>query len=139
MHVKIGNGSVRVGNSDGRRVGGAGGKGDVRLAAAGNAGQHRVPVCGVGTGKQGRQRERLVVGVVGVVNVVVRRRKIPRVSRGVVSGGSDAPGGVRSGGTAKNPKGLVGVVLTGIDINQQLRLALFEGNKRRKRRNDQSR
>ena len=35
---------------------------------------------------------------------------------------------------AKNPEGWAG-----IDVDEQLRLALFQGNKRRKRREDQSR
>ena len=49
----MGNSSAAA--ADGRRVRGAGGKSDVRLAAARNSGVQRGDVFGVGTGKQGRQ------------------------------------------------------------------------------------
>ncbi len=135
IQEKIGNGSVSAGNSDGRRVSGVGGKGDIGSAAARNSGSHRSDVSGVGTGKQGRQRDRLVVGLIGIVKVVVRRRKSPRVSRGVVSGGSDVPVVLRGGRAAKNPKGLVGgIVLAGIDVDDQLRLGFVPPPPRKGRR-----
>ena len=51
---------------------------------------------------------------------------------------SDAIAISRAGGTAKNPEGLTGgVALAGINVDKQLRLALFDGNK--KKRNDSQR
>ena len=69
LHKKAGNGSAGAGDGDGRRVGDAGGKSDVGLAAARNSGGYGLDVFSVGTGKQGRQRESLGVWLVGVVNV----------------------------------------------------------------------
>ena len=132
IHKKAGNGSAGAGNSDCGRVGGAGGKDGVRANAARNSITHRVDVFDVGTGKQGRKRELAVVGRVGVVNVAVIVGRFPSVSRGVVSRGSDVPVVVRGGGAAKNPNGLVGVVLAGIDVNHQLRLALLQRNERKR-------
>ena len=139
IHPKAGNGSgASACDGDGGRVGGIGGKGDVGLASSRNAGQHRVPVCGVRAGKQGRKSQQLVVGAVGLVDVaaVAARINEPRVSSVIVSAASNAvkAGGASSRTAAKNPKGLVGwVVLTGIDMDEQLRLGLLQGNKRRKR------
>ena len=124
IHKNVGNSSAATADGDGRRVGGAGGKSDVGFAAAGNSGVHRSDVVGVGTGKQGRKNELAVVGRVGVVNISVIVGCFPSISRGVVSGGSDAPVVSRGGGSAKNPNGLVVIVLAGIDINQQLRLGV---------------
>ena len=48
--------------------------------------------------------------------------------------------GFCSGGAAKNPEGLVGgVVLARIDMDEQLRLALLQRNKRGKRGDEQRR
>ena len=69
LHKKASNGSASAGDGDGGRVGGAGGKGDVGFASARNSGGYGLDVFSVGTGKQGRQRERLGVWLVGVVNV----------------------------------------------------------------------
>ena len=69
LHKKVGNGSIAAADGDGRRVGSAGGKGNVRFASARNSGQHRVPVCGIGAGKQGRERDGLIGRRVGVVDV----------------------------------------------------------------------
>ena len=69
IHKKVGNSSAVGADSDCGRVGGAGGKGDVGSASARNSGSHRSDVFGiVGTGKQGRKREDLVVWLVGVEN-----------------------------------------------------------------------
>ena len=57
LHKKMGNGSAAAADGYGRRIGGAGGKDDVGFAASGNSGQHRVPVCSIGAGKQGRKRD----------------------------------------------------------------------------------
>ena len=126
IQEKIGNGSAAAADGNRRRVRRAGGKGNVGLAASGNSGQHRVPVRGIGAGKQGRQRDRLVAGLVGVedVPIAVVVDSLPRVSIVVRRpGGSDAIATTRGGGAAKNPEGLCcGVVLAGIDVNQQLRL-----------------
>ena len=67
----MGNGSAAAADGNGRRVGGIGGKGDVRSAAARNSRSHRSDVDGVGAGKQGRQRDvfALNAGLVGVENV----------------------------------------------------------------------
>ena len=73
----MGNGSVAAADGDGRRVGGAGGKGDVGLASARNSGGYGLDVFGVGTGKQGRKRKQLAVSAVGIEKVVVK--KSPRV------------------------------------------------------------
>lgn len=55
-------------------------------------------------------------------------------------GSSDAIGGVRCGGDSKNPEGLVGgIVLAGIEMDDQLRLALFDRNKRRESRDNERR
>ena len=72
----------------------------------------------------------------------IGRAKPPRVSitqRSGAYGGSDATEEARGGGSTKNPEGLAGgIVLAGIDMDEQLRLALLEGNKR-KRRDEQGR
>ena len=123
IQKKMGNGSVAASNSDGRRVGGAGGKSDVGLAAARNSGIYRSDVVGIRTGKQGRKLKVGIAGLVGVekVAVIIRSGKFPTVLSVEVSGGSDATATTRGGGTAKNPNGLVGgAVLTGIDVDEQL-------------------
>ena len=123
VHKQAGDSAgASAGDGEGRRVGGAGGKSDVGLASAGNAGQHRVYVCGIGAGKQGRKRWQLVVGTVGVVQVA---RKGKRVSPVKISAASDAGGAgvVGRAAAAKHPEGLVGwVILAGIDMNEQLRV-----------------
>ena len=117
LQEKIGNGAAGAADGNRGRVGGAGGKSDVGFAAARNSRIHRSDVFGVvGAGKQGRQRDRLVAGLVGVEDAAGR---LPRVSRGVASGGSDAIASTRARGASKNPEGLVGgIVLAGIDVNQ---------------------
>ena len=127
IHKQAGNGSgASAGDGDGGRVGGVGGKSDVGLAAAGNAGIDRSDVFGVGAGKQGRKSRQLVVGSVGVVQVA---RKGKRVSPVKISAASDAGGAgvVGRAAAAKHPEGLVGgAVLAGIDVDVKLRLALFQ-------------
>ena len=134
----MGNGSVAASNGEGRRVGGAGGKGDVGLPSTRNSGGYGLDVIGVGTGKQGRKRKQLAVSAVGIEKVVVS--KSPRVSTRETGGSnSDVLAISRGGGAAKNPKSLVGgVVLARIDIDEQLRLALLQRNQR-KRGNHQRR
>ena len=134
IQEKIGNGAAGAADGNRRRVGGAGGKGDVGFAAARYSRIHRSDVLGVRTGKQGRKRDRLVAGLVGVedmpIAVVVDR--LPRISIMVRPGGSDAMAATRGGGAAKNPDGLVGgVVLAGIDVDVKLRLALFNRRQRK--------
>ena len=125
----MGNGSAAAADGDCGRVGGIGGKGDVRLAAAGNAGKYGIDVVGIGAGKQGRKREVDVAGFVGVENVsAIGRTKPPTVLMLQITacGGSDAVAGARGGGTAKNPDGFASwVILAGIDVDVHLRLALF--------------
>ncbi len=67
IHPKMGNGSVASADGDRRRVGGTGGKEGVRANTTRNSITHRVDVFDVGIEKQGRKRERLVDGLVGVV------------------------------------------------------------------------
>ena len=70
----MGNGSASTGDGDGRRIRGAGGKGDVGSAAARNSLSHRIDVCRVvRAGEQGRKRDvfALKAGLVGVKNVSV--------------------------------------------------------------------
>ena len=135
----MGNGSVAAANSESRRVGGAGGKSDVDLPSARNSGGYGLDVVGVGTGKQGRKRKQLAVSAVGIEKVVVS--KSPRVSTRETGGSNSAVLAIsRGGGAAKNPESLVGgVVLAGIDIDEQLRLALLEGNKKRRESGDHQR
>ena len=137
IHEKMGNGSASAADGDGRRVGGAGGKGDVGSAAAGNSGSHRSDVVGVGTGKQRRKRKVGVAGFVGVeeVSAIEGRGKLPRVWSIVIIGScSDAAAPSRRRRAAKNPKGLAGgAILAGIDINEQLRLALLGGERKEKK------
>ena len=71
IQPKVGNGSAAASDGDGRRVRGVGGESDVGLAASGNSGQHRVSVCGVRTGEQGRKLKDSIAGLVGVENVSV--------------------------------------------------------------------
>ena len=54
IQEKIGHGSAAAADGNCGRIRGAGGKGDVRFAAARNSGIHRSDVCGIGAGKQGR-------------------------------------------------------------------------------------
>ena len=80
LHKKVGNGSIAAADGNGRRVGGAGGKGDVGLAAARNSGSHRSDVFGIGTGKQGRKLKVGIARFVGVVDVsAIGRGKPPSV------------------------------------------------------------
>ena len=119
IHKKVRDGSAAAANSDGRSVGGASGKSDVGSAAARNSGSHRIDVYGISAGKQGRKREVDIAGLVGVENVSVIIY-LPRVYavKIVETCGSDALALKRGGGSAKDPKGLVGgVVLAGIDAD----------------------
>ena len=132
IHPKAGNGAgAPAGDGDGGRVGGAGDKGEVGLAAARNSGIDRSDVFGVGAGKQGRKRQQLVVRAVGVVDVaaVAPRINEPRVSSVIVSAASNAVKAAVGGRAAagENPESLVGgAVLARIDVDEQLRLALFQ-------------
>ena len=72
----MGNGSAATADGDGGRVGGAGGKSDVGFSAARNSGSYQLDVIGIGAGKQGRQRDVDIAGLVGVVEVA---RQLPRV------------------------------------------------------------
>ena len=141
-HKQAGNGSAAsAGDGDGGRVGGAGGK-KVCQRAARNSLCNRFAVFGVvGTGKQGRQSQQLVTGAVDVVEVAIVTINESGVSIVIVSATSNA-GGAPMGCSAtagENPEGLVGVVLAGIDMDEQLRLGLLQRNKRRKRREDEGR
>ena len=131
IQEKMGNGSAATASGDGRRVGGAGGKGDVGSAASGNSGSHRVDVYGVGARKQGRELEVGIAGLVGVEEVsVIGRSEFPSVSI-VANGGaySDVTGVVCGRRAGENPEGLVGgVVLAGIDVDEKLGLGLFQRN-----------
>ena len=84
----------------------------------------------------------MVVGVVGVVDVAVVVFKENHDFLVIVVSGGGSEGGTGGGcsvTTEEDPKSLVGeVVLAGIDVNEQLGWALFDGNQRRKRRNNQS-
>ena len=139
IHEKMGNGSAATAGGDGRGVGGAGGKIDIGSASAGNSGSHRVDVYRVGARKQGRELKVGIAGLVGVEEVsVIGRPEFPSVSI-VANGGaySDVTGVVCGRRAAKNPEGLVGgVVLAGINMDEQLGLALLEGNKKRRERGD---
>ncbi len=140
IHKETGNGSsASAGNSDSRRVGGAGGKSDVGLAAARNSGGYGLDVIGVGTRKQGRDLKDRIGGLVSVVNVCVTKANRVLRMEIVACGGSDGPTTVCGKRAAKNQEGLAGgVVLGREDVQVQLRLALFERNKKgRKPRDDQ--
>ena len=129
----MGDGAVAAADVKARRVGGAGEKGDVGFAAAGNSRSHRGDVFGVGAGKQGRELEADIAGLVGVENVAVVAINLPSVLVVGACGGlvSDLGAGTAgSGGTAKNPESLVGVILAGIGVDDQLRLALFQRKER---------
>ena len=136
------NGAAGTADGEGRRVGGAGGKGDVGSASAGNSGSYRSDVFGVGAGKQGRKLKVGIAGLVGIVNVAVVAVNLPSVLVVVVGGGAVSDlgaGAAGSGGAAKNPEGLVGVILAGIGVDDQLRLALFPRNERQQTGRGQSR
>ena len=83
----MGNSSAAAADGDGRRVRGAGGKGDVRSASARNSLSYRIDIYSVGAGKQGRQREVGIAGLIGVENVSVigRRLQSPTVLTAVVA------------------------------------------------------
>ncbi len=134
VHEKMGNASAAAGDGDGRRVGGIGGKSDVGSAASRNSGSHRNDVVSIRAGKQGRELNERIAGFIGIVKVSVKiRRAVPteRSKRACL----DVAGGVCGGGAAKNPEGLVGgVVLAGIDVDEQLRLALFNRRQRKQSR-----
>ena len=127
VHKQAGDGAgASAGDGDGGRIGGAGGKSDVGSASAGNSGIHRSDVFGVGTGKQGRKSQQLVGGAVGVVQIA---RKGKRVSEVKISAASDAGGAAVASraATGKDPDSLIGgVVLAGIDIDEELRLGVFQ-------------
>ena len=125
----MGNGSAAAADGDGRGVGGAGGKSDVGSAAARNSGSHRSDVIGIGTGKQGRKREVNIAGRVRDEHLPAIRGRgvypIPRVLEmvsGAAACGSDVVAGTCGAAPAKNPKGLVVVVLARIDVDEQLRV-----------------
>ncbi len=103
---------------------------------------------------KGERLKKLVGWLVSVVRAVAIRDRtlanLPRVSNAEISATSNATasdsgvGGVAAAGNvetrAKNLESLAGwVVLAGIDFDEQLRLALFQRNKRRKRRDNQRR
>ena len=125
IHEKMGNGSAATAGGDGWGVRGAGGKSDIGSASARNSGSHRVDVYRVGARKQGRELKVGIGGLVGVEEVsVIGRPEFPSVSI-VANGGaySDVTAVVCGRRAAKNPKGLVGgVVLAGIDVDEQLRI-----------------
>ena len=138
IHPKTGNGSsASASDGDCGRVGGIGGKGDVGFTAAGNSGIHRSNVFGVRAGKQGRKSQQLVVRAVGVVNIAAVATSInePRVSSVIVSATSNAvKAGASRTAAGEDPEGLVGgAVLAGIDVDEQLRLALFNRQQRKQR------
>ena len=134
-HPKVGNSSAVGADGDCRRVGGVGGK-NLRSSAARNPLLNGLDVYGIGAGKEGRERDSLVGRRVGVKNVSVAN---PRVDNREIARGSDGTTTACSGRAAKNPEGFAGgVVLAGINVDEKLRLASFEGNKkRRKHRNRQ--
>ncbi len=123
IHPKVGNSSAAAADGDGGRVGGVVGKRRSRALNSRRSGSHRGNVSGVGTRKQGRKREGCTAeggGIVGVEKVSVGS---PSVSRIGIAGGSDARGAARRcRGSAKNPNGLVVVVLAGIDVDEELRV-----------------
>ncbi len=133
IHIQVGDGSAAACEGDGGGVGDAGGKSDVGSAAAGNSGIHRSDIFGVGAGKQGRKRDVSIAGFGAGVEVAVVFHNSPSIAAavvGVAGGGvADAPklrGGSCSG---EDPKSLVvGVVLALVDVDVQLRLALFQRN-----------
>ncbi len=92
IHEKVGNGSAGAADGDGRGVGGVGGKGDVRSAAAGNSLLNGLDVYGVGAGKQRREFEVGVVRLIGVENVSIIEgcHKMERVSAEIVGIGLGA-------------------------------------------------
>ena len=136
MHVKVRDGLVSVGvvagfKGDGRGVGGAGGKGDVGFAAAGNSGIDRSDVFGVGAGKQGGKGNVLIVGFGAGIQISVVVHDFPSVAHvkvGVAAGeAADAVKLAGGGRAAKHPESLIsGVVLALVNINEQLRLRLFQ-------------
>ena len=112
-------GSAAAADGNRGRVGGAGEKGNVGFAAAGNSGSHRSDVFGVGAGKQGRELEAGVAGLVGVEDVAVVAVNLPSVLVVSVGGSGVSDLGAsasRRGGAGENPKSLVGVVLAGIGV-----------------------
>ncbi len=119
IHKKMGNGSAATADGDSRRVGGASGK-DLRSSASRNPLLNGLDVYRVvGAGKQGRERDGLVGRRVGIENVSVAK---PRVANREIARGSDGTTNDCSGRAAKNPEGLVVVVLAGIDADGQLRV-----------------
>ena len=80
----------RRADGDGRRIGGAGGKGDVGSAAARDSGSHRSNVDGVGAGKQGREGDLRVGREVVLVNFAGR---LPAIGAGMVARSAQRAGG----------------------------------------------
>ena len=140
IHPRDSSADGRGAHRDGRCVRRAGGKSDVGAAAAPNSGPHRSNVVGVGTGKQRRKLNGRIAERVRDEHLSAIRgsgvQPIPRVLKeesGAAACGSDDSGDSRGGRTAKNPNGLVVVVLAGIDIKDQLRLGLLPRNQSQRR------
>ena len=139
IHENMGNASAAASDGDCRR--GGGGKSDVGSAASPNSCIDRSDVFDVGVGKQKRKSQHLVVGAVGIVDIVVVVFKENHDFLVIVVSGGGSEGGTGGGCSAtteEDPKGLIGAVLAGIDVDEQLRLALLQRNQRRKRRNNHS-
>ena len=81
IHEKMGDGSAATADGDGRGVGGVGGK-NLRSSASRNPLLNGFDVDGVGAGKQGRELEVDIAGLVGIENVSVIEgcHKMERVS-----------------------------------------------------------
>ncbi len=109
----------RGAHGDGGGVGGTGGKGDVGSAATGNSLSYGVDVDGVSAGKQGREGDSLVGRRVGLVNVA---GGLPAINARIAARSAESAGACDAGAAGEDPKSLVGAILAGIDIEDQLRL-----------------
>ena len=134
----MGNGSASAPDGDGWRVRCACGK-EVRSGTARNSLSNGLDVDSVRAAKQRRKLEVGVVRLIGVKNVSIIEspHKMERISElpGVESVGigfcsrSNVSSGARSGRAAENPNGFTVIVLARIDVDVQLRLALFQRGK----------
>ena len=141
IQEEVGNGSVATADGDGGRVGGVVGKRRPRAPNSRRSGFHRLDVASIGSGKQreklkeriaGRVHDEHVSAIRGIgVDIIPRVLQKERVASAC---GSDVNAASRGGRAAKNPEGLVGVVvMAGEDVQIQLRLPLLHSNPRQRR------
>ena len=123
--------------ADGSGVGGGGGlEGDLGIPVGIGIGRQGMVACRVVSGGSGGREELCAGRKAEAVGVSGKGAKKSRVIGSCGSGGGrwDAAVAERRGAAGEGPDGLRVITLEGIDGEEELRLALFKGNKKRRKR-----